>query len=80
MGETAKGLLVGNAFHDLPLDERTGSPFAPNTVRVAEQDGHALVRTAQLIDALRCQQAGDFDPYMWWRQILDTAGVFDSPL
>ena len=73
--EEWKGLLIGNPFRHLPPDERTEDAFTPNCVRVSERDGHALITTGQLVDALRQLQEGRFDSDGWWQRIIDSNGV-----
>ena len=73
--EEWKGLMIGNPFRHLPLAERTDEPFTLNCVRVAVQDGHALITAAQLIDALAQKQSGDFDAEAWWGKVVQTVGA-----
>jgi hypothetical protein len=44
-----KGLLIANAYRDLPLDQRP-EPFTAACLRLAEQRGYCVVTTGQLLE------------------------------
>jgi hypothetical protein len=50
-GSQPKGILVANAFKNLPLDERTDPVFPSQMLPYAESRGHCLLTTSQLLTA-----------------------------
>ena len=77
--EPVKGLLIGNAFKATPLDERAADDFTVACVVHAQREGHCLITTTQLLDALREVQERTFDPAGWWEAVENTSGLFELP-
>jgi hypothetical protein len=76
--EEWQGILIGNPYCRLPLEER-GPGFGPNAVDYARRRDLSLLTTAQLIDALRLKQLGKWEPTDWWRRLLESNGPFKWP-
>ena len=75
--EQLKGLLIGNAFNATPLDERVDDAFTVACVLHARREGHCLITTTQLLDALRELQGGTFDSARWWGAVENASGLLD---
>lgn len=73
--EDWKGLLIGNPFCDVTLDERDHEPFGAACLRFAEREGLALVTTVQLITALRQHQSDELEQTEWWDRVVASSGV-----
>jgi hypothetical protein len=75
-GVSYKAVIVGNPNCDLPIGDR-GDPLAPNALQYAERGEVALVTTAQIYEALRQQQRGDFDEGLFWERVFGASGNAD---
>ena len=69
-----KGLLIVNAYHKTPLDQR-GDPFPDNCVRTARSFGLCLITTSQLFRALVVHQREELDVNEFWDTLFNTNGA-----
>lgn len=73
-----KGILIVNAFVDLPVTER-GSPTTENSTRLATRFDVAILTTSQIYYALREEQMGIFDSHHFWDEVMTTSGLCSLP-
>jgi hypothetical protein len=77
-GWKGKGLLIVNAFRELPLQERR-VPFPVDCVEKAEFEKICLLTTTQLFKALQTFQEGKLDRKEFWDAIYNSNGICDLP-
>lgn len=73
-----RGLLIVNAYADLPLAERRAA-FTDDAVELAERFDVALLRSEQLFAAVRDAQRGTFDQDRFWEAVMAAEGVASAP-
>jgi len=77
-GWKGKGLLIVNAYKELPLQERR-VPFPDDCVNKAEFEKICLLTTTQLFKALQTFQEGKLDRKDFWDAIYNSNGICDLP-
>lgn len=73
-----KGLLIVNAYRELPLQERK-VPFPDDCVKKAEFEEICLLTTTQLFRALQAFQEGKLERKDLWGAIFNANGICDLP-
>jgi len=76
--EQAKGLLVVNAWRELPLDERVEDAFPDQMLRYSTARQHCLMTGLQLFVIREEIALGVSDPADWRSKIMATAGVLNG--
>lgn len=77
-GNQAKGLLIVNAWRELPLDERVESAFPDQMLKYSTTRQHCLMTGLQLFAIREEVLLGGSDPADWRSKIMATAGVLDG--
>ncbi|XRQ08904.1 hypothetical protein ACN3XK_72550 [Actinomadura welshii] len=73
-GKAPKGILVVNAWRDLPLNERTQDAFPSQMLPYCESRGHCLVTGLQLFVILANLEADPSQAEHWRKTVLATSG------
>jgi len=77
-GWTGKGILIVNAYHDTPLEQRV-EPFPDPCIKSAERLELCLMTTSQLFRTLVVHQHGELDTNEFWDIVFNTNGVCSLP-
>ena len=75
---TGKGIIIGNYFNNLKLDERE-YPIHENEKRSLKRFEFSVVKTTQLFKALQLFQENKYDKESFWDAIYNTNGLCDLP-